>query len=310
MESHKFNLAHRVDNSLAVWEEFKEITAKYNCISLGEGAPATMPPKFLVDDLMNAINEGPANNQYTRAFGNPALAAKVAEVYGKKLGRKIDPMNEVNIGVGAYFVISDLLMTFIRPELKEEVVVFEPSYPCYYDHIQYAGGVVKGAPLDLKDGKWVLNPESFRKALSPKTKVFIFNNAQNPTGKIFTREEMETIAEILKEFPDVIVMSDEVYDFLTFDDQPFIPYASIGDNYYRTVTVWSGGKLFNATGWKCGWAIGPSQLIKPAGLLTYASIYCSNTPVQVAMSRALDKIYNPGYDKNGLNYVDSVCKEF
>jgi aspartate/methionine/tyrosine aminotransferase len=86
-------------------------------------------------------------------------------------------MNEVNIGVGAYYVISDLLMTFIRPEDKEEVVVFEPSYPCYYDHIQYAGGIVKGAPLDLKDGKWVFNADSFRKVLSNKTKVLIFNNA-------------------------------------------------------------------------------------------------------------------------------------
>lgn len=219
MESstHNFDLPHRVDNGLAVWEEFKELTAKYNCISLGEGAPATMPPQFLVDDLMDAIKEGPANNQYTRSFGNPSLATKVAEVYGKKLGRKIDPLNEVNIGVGAFYVISDLLMTFIKPEAKEEVLVFEPSYPCYYDHIQYAGGVVKGAPLDLKDGKWLFNPETFRKALNDKTKVFIFNNAQNPTGKIFTKEEMLQIAEILKEFPKVIVISDEVYDFLTFD---------------------------------------------------------------------------------------------
>lgn len=139
---------------------------------------------------MDAIKEGPANNQYTRSFGNPTLATKVAEVYGKKLGRKIDPLNEVNIGVGAFYVISDLLMTFIKPEAKEEVLVFEPSYPCYYDHIQYASGVVKGAPLDLKEGKWLFNPMTFRKALNEKTKVFIFNNAQNPTGKIFTKEEM------------------------------------------------------------------------------------------------------------------------
>lgn len=79
--------------------------------------------------------------------------------------------------------------------------MFEPSYPCYYDHIQYAGAIVKGAALELKAGKWVFNAENFRKSLSSKTKVLIFNNAQNPTGKIFTREEMHQIAEILKEFP-------------------------------------------------------------------------------------------------------------
>lgn len=99
---------------------------------------------------------------------------------------------------------------------------------------------------------------------------------------------METISEILKEFPNVLVIADEVYDFLTFDDNEFVTYASIGDNFKRTVTVYSGGKLFNATGWKCGWAIGPSNIIKTAALLTYASLYCSNTPVQIAMGKSLD----------------------
>ena len=84
------------------------------------------------------------------------------------------------------------------------------------------------------------------------------NNAQNPTGKVFTVEEMTQISEILKEFPQVMVISDEVYDFLTFDDTKFVPFSSVGDNFNRTVTVWSGGKLFNATGWKCGWGIGPA----------------------------------------------------
>jgi aspartate/methionine/tyrosine aminotransferase len=105
------------------------------------------------------------------------------------------------------------------------------------------------------------------------------------------------------------VLSDEVYDFLTFDKAPFTPFASIGNNFNKTVTVYSGGKLFNATGWKCGWAIGPQNLIKPAGLLTYASIYCATTPIQVAMAKSLDKINNPDY-KDGLSYVDSVTKEF
>jgi aspartate/methionine/tyrosine aminotransferase len=218
-------------------------------------------------------------------------------------------MSEVTIGPGAYFVISDLLMTFVKPNQQEEVVVFEPSYPCYYDHIQYAGGVVKGAALELKDGEWKFNADNFRRALTPKTKVLIFNNAQNPTGKIFSTEEMAQIAEILKEHPQIIVMSDEVYDFLTFDGKKFTPFASIGDNYNRTVTVWSGGKLFNATGWKCGWGVGPAPLIKQAGLHTYATIYCANTPVQVAMAKSLDKTLTPGY-KDGLSYEEATCKEF
>lgn len=107
----------------------------------------------------------------------------------------------------------------------------------------------------------------------------------------------------------MIVISDEVYDFLTFDGIPFIPYASLGDNFNRTVTVYSGGKLFNATGWKCGWGIGPQALLKPAGVLTYTSIYCTTTPIQVAMAKSLGRIYDTDY-KDGKNYVDTVCKEF
>jgi kynurenine aminotransferase len=140
--------------------------------------------------------------------------------------------------------------------------MFEPSYPCYYDHITYAGGVVKGAALDFVDGDWVVNFDNFKNALSPKTKVVILNNAQNPTGKVFTVEEMNKISEILKEYPKIVVISDEVYDFLVFDDTKFVRYATLGDNYAKTITVWSGGKLFNVTGWKCGWAIGPAPIIK------------------------------------------------
>ena len=100
-------------------------------------------------------------------------------------------MSEVTVGIGAYYVIFDLMMALIKPEDKDEVVVFEPSYPCYYEHIQYAGGIVKSALLEYIDGDWKFNPESFRNALSERTKVFILNNAHNPTGKIFKRDEME-----------------------------------------------------------------------------------------------------------------------
>jgi aspartate/methionine/tyrosine aminotransferase len=139
--------------------------------------------------------------------------------------------------------------------------------------------------------------------------VLILNNAQNPTGKVFTVDEMKQISEILKDYPHIIVISDEVYDFLVFDDVKFVPFASLGDNYSKTVTVWSGGKLFNATGWKCGWAIGPAEIIKQAGLHAYATLYCANTPVQVAISKSLDKTLAPGF-KDGMTYEAAICKEF
>ena len=108
-----YSFPHRVDDNVAVWAEFKELTEKYNCISLGEGAPAANPPDFLVEELKKSIVEG--HNQYSRTFGHPILVNKVAEFYGKKLGRTIDPLNQVIVGAGAYNVIVNTIMALINP---------------------------------------------------------------------------------------------------------------------------------------------------------------------------------------------------
>ena len=116
------------------------------------------------------------------------------------------------------------------------------------------------------------------------------NSPHNPTGKCFSRDELEQISEVLKEFPDVVVLSDEVYDFLTFDGKPHIPFATIGDNWNRTVTVYSGGKLINATGWKVGWSIAPERILRLGGIINNTTSYCTNNPAQIAFSEALEII--------------------
>ncbi len=107
----------------------------------------------------------------------------------------------------------------IDPQAEEEVLVFEPCFPQYYDHIQMAGATFKPVPLEFKENKWVFDPESFKRALSDKTKVVILNNAQNPTGKLFTVDELELISKILDEYPKAIVISDDVYEYLVFDNK-------------------------------------------------------------------------------------------
>ena len=141
-----------------------------------------------------------------------------------------------------------------------------------------AGGTLKSVPLKVKDGAWVFDPEDLRKVLSEKTKLLILNSPHNPTGKCFTRQELEKISEILQDFPDVVVLSDEVYDFLTFDGLEHIPFATIGDNWKKTVTIYSGGKLLNATGWKVGWAIGPEPIVYIGGIINNTTAYCTNNP--------------------------------
>ena len=142
------------------------------------------------------------------------------------------------------------------------MVVFEPCFPMYLDHLEVAGGVLKTVPLESdEDGNWVFDSQLLIDTLSAHTKILMINTPHNPTGKAFTREELEEITDILEYFPNCVVVADEVYDFLTFDDIEHVSFASIGDNWQRTVSIYSGGKLFNATGWKVGWAIGPERIL-------------------------------------------------
>jgi aspartate/methionine/tyrosine aminotransferase len=118
---------HRIDDNVAIWTEFKELTVKYNCLSLGEGAPAHNPPDFLRDEMIKAIDEG--HNQYSRTLGIPELVKKISLVYGKKLKRDVNPMTEILIGAGANSILNSLIYAIIDPEKQEEVIVFEPCFP-------------------------------------------------------------------------------------------------------------------------------------------------------------------------------------
>lgn len=155
----------------------------------------------------------------------------------------------------------------------------------------------------------MFDPEVLRSTLSEKTKVLILNSPHNPTGKCFSLEEQEKITEILKDFPNVVVISDEVYDFLTFDGLKHIPFSSIGDNWNRTVTIYSGGKLLNATGWKVGWAIAPEKILRLGGIINNTTAYCCNNPGQIAMSEAL-KIVEKKQDGQDLTFVEQAQHNF
>jgi aspartate/methionine/tyrosine aminotransferase len=114
--------------------------------------------------------------------------------------------------------------------------------------------------------------------MSKKTKLLILNNPHNPTGKCFSMQELRQITKILDNFPECLVISDEVYDFLTYNENTHIPFSTIEDNWYRTITIYSGGKLLNATGWRIGWAIGPSKLIKHGRIINNTTSYSINHP--------------------------------
>ncbi len=157
--------------------------------------------------------------------------------------------------------------------------MFTPMYQIYDNQINLAGGKIHAVQIKQKGERFVFDPEELRTALKrPQTKIFLLNSPHNPTGKVFSLEEMLTISAILDECPHVLVIFDSVYNFLTYDDNKHHNFATIGNNWDRTISVYSGGKLFNATGWRLGWAIGPEKLIA-FGTVIHQSVYYSfNTP--------------------------------
>lgn len=175
---------------MAVWNEFASLTPKYKCESLGQGASSIDPPPFLVNAMIETLKAGP-NNQYCRSYGQPALVKKIAQTYAARLGRNsIDPMSEVLVTSGANAALSCFVSAYANK--GDNVVSFAPMFPMYIDHVEFSGANLLEIPLlPSSDGKWNFEWTKLESSLrDPNTKVFMFNTPHNPTGKVFSVEEI------------------------------------------------------------------------------------------------------------------------
>jgi kynurenine--oxoglutarate transaminase/cysteine-S-conjugate beta-lyase/glutamine--phenylpyruvate transaminase len=258
-----------------VWTEFGRIAQEYNPVNLGQGFPDWLPPKFAVDSLVEAVlDSAQSPHQYTRPAGHPNLVNQLARRYSIHIKRDILPMDEVAVTVGASQALYLSLQTLIKP--GDEVILFEPFFDLYVNQVKLAGGTPVYVPLRFEEygetdgivsgGEWKLDRVELMKIVSPRTKAIILNSPHNPTGKIFTRNEMEVIAESLDlAGPDCVVLSDEVYKYIVHSppkeenlgDSPLCAghthFASLPGMWDRTITISSAGKTFSATGWQVGW---------------------------------------------------------
>mmetsp|Transcript_27122 Transcript_27122/g.40789 ORF Transcript_27122/g.40789 Transcript_27122/m.40789 type:complete len:604 (+) Transcript_27122:628-2439(+) len=223
-----------VQSGPTVWSEFGRIASSQEDIAnLGQGFPDWTPPKFAIDALVESAVDVTHNSphQYTRTAGHPKLVNELAGRYSKHLRREIDPMAEVSVTVGASQALYLALQTLIQP--GDEVILFEPFFDLYVNQIKLAGGTPVYVPLKFQPyndndddddndkttitpGEWILEPQSLVDKISPKTRAIILNSPHNPTGKIFTRSEMEHIASAITDHasPQCVVLSDEVYKYI------------------------------------------------------------------------------------------------
>lgn len=275
-----FQVAKRLEKfKTTIFTQMSQLAIKHGAVNLGQGFPNFDGPEFVKAAAIQAINE--AKNQYARGFGVPDLNSAVAERFKKDTGISVDPEKEVTVTSGCTEAIAATMLGLINP--GDEVILFAPFYDSYEATLSMAGAKIKA--ITLRPPDFAIPLDELKSAISKNTRAILMNTPHNPTGKMFSREELDVIASLCIE-NDVLVFSDEVYDKLAFE-MDHVSIASLPGMYERTVTLNSLGKTFSLTGWKIGWAIAPPHLtwgVRQAhSFLTFAT----STPMQYAAATAL-----------------------
>ncbi len=266
-----------------VFAEMGRLAREHDAINLSQGFPDFDGPGFIKDAAIRAIEAG--RNQYAPTGGTHDLADALADRWRSDTGLTIDAATNVTVTSGCTEALAATFLGIVNP--GDEVVVFEPFYDSYRACIAMAGGVPRFVRLrpDAQTGAFVFDPDDLRAAFTAKTKVVLVNTPHNPTGKVFSRDELALIADLCIEH-DVIAVTDEVYEHLVFDAE-HVRLATLPGMAERTLTLSSLGKTFSLTGWKIGWAIGSPALTGAVRSAHQFLTYATATPLQHAAAEAI-----------------------
>lgn len=266
-----------------IFAEMTALATRTGAINLGQGFPDTEGPAALLETAAKAIATGGAN-QYPPGPGIPELRAAVAEQRAARYGLEYDPESEVLVTVGATEAIASSVLALAEP--GDEVIVFEPYYDSYTAVIALAGAVRRPVTLRPDGGRFTFDPAELRAAVTPRTRLILVNSPHNPTGTVFTAEEMAEIAAVCREH-DIIAVTDEVYEYLTFDGARHVPLATLPGMRERTLGISSAGKTFSVTGWKTGWVTGPAAHVAAVRAVKQFLTFTVSGAYQVAVAHAL-----------------------
>lgn len=277
-------LANRLQGfSPSIFAEMTALAASTNSINLGQGFPDYNGPAEVLRIAQDNIAAG--NNQYPSGIGLPELRNAISEHQKRFWNVTYDPGSEVLVTMGATEALAGAMLGILNE--GDEVIMFEPLFDTYAGCAALAGAVV--VPVTLRpqtNGRYEFDPSELHAAVTPKTRMILLNSPHNPTGTVFTTAEMQIIADVAIEH-NLIVLSDEVYEHLVFDDATHISMASLPGMHERTITISSGGKSFNTTGWKIGWACAPAALINATRMAKQLFTFAGGTPFQPAIAAGL-----------------------
>ncbi|MGA5100373.1 pyridoxal phosphate-dependent aminotransferase [Streptomyces lavendulocolor] len=266
-----------------IFAEMSALAVSTGSVNLGQGFPDTDGPQAVAEAAVRAIRDG-RGNQYPPGPGVPELRTAVADHQRERYGLRYDPDTEVLVTAGATEAIAAALLGLVEP--GDEVVALEPYYDSYAACVAMAGGTRVPVTLRPRDGRFVLDLDELRDAITDRTRLILLNTPHNPTGTVLTREELAAIAALAVE-RDLLVVTDEVYEHLVYDDSAHIPIATFPGMRDRTVTISSAGKTFSFTGWKVGWVTAAPELTAAVRSAKQYLTYVSSGPFQYAIAEAL-----------------------
>ncbi|MFM8601805.1 MAG: pyridoxal phosphate-dependent aminotransferase [Actinomycetota bacterium] len=277
-------LASRLEGfGASIFAEMTALAVSTGSVNLGQGFPDYDGPADVLRIAREQIAAGA--NQYPPGTGLPELRLAITEHQQRFWGLRHDPDTEVLVTMGATEAIAGALLGML--DTGDEVIVFEPLFDTYAACVSLAGAVL--SPVTLRpdsSGRFGFDGEDLQRAVTPRTRMILLNSPHNPTGTVFTREELQAIADVALRH-DLTVVSDEVYEHLVFDGARHVPVATLEGMAERTVTVSSGGKSFNTTGWKIGWACGPAPLVNAVRMAKQLFTFAGGTPFQPAIAAGL-----------------------
>lgn len=266
---------------VSVFERMSLAATRHGAINLGQGFPDFGWPPEILDYAAKALVQG--SNQYAPSRGLPRLRQAVADHYHRHHGLSLDA-DHVCITSGATEALAACILAIMQP--GDEAIIFTPAYDAYAPLVRRAGGVVREVSLQAPD--WRIDRQAIAEAVTSRTRLIIFNNPHNPTGRLFDREELEAVASVAREH-DLLVVSDEVWEHLLLDCQQFTPLAALPDMGGRVLKCGSAGKIFSLTGWKIGWLVAPPELAMLAARAHQFLTFASAPNLQAAVAFGLDE---------------------
>jgi methionine aminotransferase len=265
------------DVGTTIFTVMSQLAAEHNAINLAQGFPDFSAPGELLDRVNHHLQAG--NNQYAPMSGAPELLEQVALKLNRSYDRNINANTEITITSGATEALYSAITAYVHP--GDEVIVFDPAYDSYDPAIRLSGGHAVHIPLLAPDFKVDWNRVAA--AINPKTRMIVINTPHNPTGTILTADDIAALTELIRD-TQIILLSDEVYEHIIFDDQrheSLMHYDELAD---RSVMVYSFGKTFHATGWKIGYCVANEHLMKEFRKIHQYVQFCVATPLQLGLA--------------------------